>query len=119
MVLAIEKDPKVACVGAEIGDFLTLTVGPGGIQGYERVVMNPPFSRQRDIDHVVHAHKCLASQGLLIAVMSAGVSFREDCKARDFRRFVGRKRGTISPLPEHAFRESGTDVNAVLVTVPA
>jgi 16S rRNA G1207 methylase RsmC len=36
--------------------------------------MNPPFARQADIHHVNHALKFLKPDGLLVSVMSAGVT---------------------------------------------
>src|SRR5690606_35563393 len=51
-----------------------LTVEPSG--DYDRVVINPPFSRQKDIRLVMHAFKFLKPGGRLVSVMSNGVTFR-------------------------------------------
>ena len=85
---------------------------------YDRVVMNPPFAKQADIDHVLHAYRFLKPGGLLVAIMSAGVTFREDRKTRDFRNFVEKLGGTIEGLPAGSFKSSGTMVNACIVTMP-
>jgi 16S rRNA G1207 methylase RsmC len=34
---------------------------------YDRVVMNPPFDLERDVDHVTHALKFLEPEGQLVA----------------------------------------------------
>ena len=47
---------------------------------YDRVVMNPPFDLERDIDHVMHAMEFLKPDGLLVAIMSAGTEWRGDEK---------------------------------------
>jgi hypothetical protein len=60
-------------------DFLLLKPDPANL--YDRVVMNPPFDRERDIDHVMHALSFLKLDGFLIAIMSAGTEFRETRKA--------------------------------------
>lgn len=93
-----------------------LTVEP--VQEYDRVVMNPPFSKQQDIKHVLHALKFLRPDGLLVSVMSASVSFRENKLTTDFRNMVAAKGGSIDPLPEGSFKTSGTMVNTVVVTIP-
>jgi hypothetical protein len=49
--------------------------------------------------------------------MSAGVEFRQDKKTTAFRALVDRSRGSIERLPEGAFKDSGTNVNTVLVTM--
>ncbi len=56
--------------------------------GFDRVVMNPPFERQQDIDHVSRAAGMLKPGGRLVSVMSAGVTFRENNKTRWFRDLI-------------------------------
>ncbi|CUJ98094.1 Uncharacterised protein [Achromobacter sp. 2789STDY5608615] len=96
-------------------DFLSVPV----VQGYDRAVMNPPFLKQADIKHVSHAHLFLKPGGLLVAVMSAGVRFRENKLTTDFRTLVEQRGGSISALPDASFKSSGTMVNTVVVTIPA
>lgn len=85
---------------------------------YDRVVMNPPFLKQSDIRHVTHALKFLKPGGLLVAVMSAGISFRNDKRTTDFRALVDDCGGSIEALPENSFRASGTSVNTVIAVIP-
>jgi len=100
---------KVICA-----DFLVITPDPI----YDRVVMNPPFAKQADIDHVCHALKFLKPGGKLASVMSAGVLFRENRKTVEFRNLIANHSGSIEKLPEGAFKESGTMINAVIVVIP-
>lgn len=87
---------------------------------YDRVVMNPPFSKQQDVAHVTHAFGFLKpGTGRLVAVMSAGVAFRQDKRTRAFRELVAMHHGSIEDLPEGAFKVSGTGVRTVLVTMVA
>lgn len=86
-------------------------------KGYDRVVMNPPFSRQQDIDHVTRAYGLLKPGGRLVSVMSAGTKFRTNKKALAFQRLIEDAGGTVEDLPPESFRESGTLVNAVIVTL--
>ena len=79
--------------------------------------MNPPFDRGRDVDHVSHALKLLAPDGVLVAVMSAGVEFREDAKTSDFRAEVKRRGGKFHDLPPGSFASVGTHVNTVLCVI--
>jgi predicted RNA methylase len=96
-------------------DFLTLD--PADYVQFDRVVMNPPFAMQADIKHVMHARQFLRPGGILVSVMSAGVMFREDNRARTFREWIAFRGGSITPLPEQSFKESGTGVNTVVVKV--
>jgi predicted RNA methylase len=99
------------------GDFFDMTLTDLG--QFDRIVMNPPFDGRRDIDHVNHAVQFLAPGGVLVAIMSASVEFRETPKAIVFRQMIERMGGRIIDLPDGSFRESGTMVNTVLVTLRA
>lgn len=96
-----------------------LKIGPsyeGREEMYDRVYMNPPFSRQQDIDHVRHAFRFLRPGGRLVSVMSAGVTFRENRKTVAFTEWAERLNFfSVRPLPADSFKASGTSVNAVLV----
>jgi predicted RNA methylase len=96
------------------GDFLAIEPE----RKYDRVVMNPPFAKQADIRHVQHALKFLKPDGLLVSVMSAGVTFRDDRLTQAFRDLVRERGGDIEALPEGSFKESGTGVRTVIVTIP-
>ena len=85
---------------------------------YDRVVMNPPFMKQLDIKHVLHALKFLKPGGLLVSVMASSVTFRDNKLTQDFRDLVRARGGEIEALPEGSFKASGTSVNTVIVTIP-
>jgi predicted RNA methylase len=85
---------------------------------YDRVVMNPPFDKQADIRHVLHALKFLKPGGLLVSVMASGVTFRDNKLTTEFRDLIRARGGEIEALPEGSFKSSGTMVNTVIVTIP-
>ena len=98
-------------------DFLA---APGaGLGRFDRIVMNPPFDGQRDVDHVTHALQFLAPGGRLVAIMSAGAAFRQDAKAQAFRALVDRYKGEFQDLPPGSFAAAGTNVNTVLLVLNA
>lgn len=94
-------------------DFLSITP----TRAYDRVLMNPPFGRQADIRHVNRALDFLKPNGRLVAIMAYGVIFRQDRLATDFRQLVEDRGGMMAALPEGAFKESGTSVRTVMVTL--
>jgi predicted RNA methylase len=96
------------------GDFLAME--PRAT--YDRVVMNPPFAKQADIHHVNHALKFLKPDGLLVSVMSSSVTFRDNKLTQDFRDLIRARGGDIEALPDGAFKDSGTGVRTVIVTIP-
>jgi len=85
---------------------------------YDRVLMNPPFARRNDILHVEHALRFLKPDGLLVSVMSAGITFRQDHMTTRFREMVRSRGGWFEANPEKSFHVSGTDIRTVNVVVP-
>lgn len=100
---------KVIC-----GDFLKTDLPQDG-KPFDYVVMNPPFSKQADIDHVLHAFKTLKHGGTLVSVMANNITFRENSKTVKFREFLTEHNGEIVKLDEKSFKSSGTCVSTVLV----
>lgn len=113
-VLDTQRRRRMGIAPVQVADFLAADPQPV----YDRVVMNPPFARQDDIRHTLHAHRALKPGGLLVAVMSNGVTFRDTPLTRDFRKLLDTEGGALHPLPEGAFKESGTGVNTVIAVIP-
>lgn len=90
-------------------DFLVYNNG-----GFDRIVMNPPFERGQDIDHVRHAFNQLKPGGKLVALMSEGVFNRSDRKSTEFQAWLEAVGGVSEPSQDgafkgvQAFRQTGT-----------
>jgi len=87
----------------------------GDIGPYDRILMNPPFRKLADIDHVRKAYSSLGSGGRLVAIMGAGAFFNSRNKAKDFRAWVDDLGGEFYDLPADSFKDSGTGVNAKII----
>lgn len=83
---------------------------------YDKIIMNPPFEKNQDVDHVLKAYECLKDGGKLVAIMSPHWTFANDSKSVNFRNWLSDK-GYYEKLPEGSFKESGTGVNTVLVVI--
>lgn len=84
---------------------------------FDRVIMNPPFAKQADIDHVTHALEFLKPDGRLVAIMSAGIKFRQNKKTTEFMAKIKPNMELIEDNPDGAFKASGTMVNTVTVVI--
>ena len=84
---------------------------------YNVFVMNPPFSHGQDIDHVLHAYKCLGEGGRIVAIMAEGTFYRSDKKATQFRSWFDEVCGQAEKLPDDTFKESGANVKTRLVQI--
>lgn len=97
------------------GDFLTTPDLPAP---FDRIVMNPPFERQLDIKHVLHAWDLLAPAGRLTAIMSSAITYRTTKLADQLRELIaGCPDGNIAANAPDAFNESGAGVRTVTVTL--
>lgn len=85
---------------------------------YDRVVMNPPFERGQDMEHVKHAFGMLKPGGKLVAVMAGGNSG----KRPEFDQWVNEQGGTVDELPpgsfsgSDAFRQTGVNTKMVVIS---
>ena len=97
------------------GEFLDRLHGPQ----FHAVLMNPPFSKGRDIQHVLHAWTLLLPRGVLAAITSPGWTFRADKKHSAFRTWVKSlgDRAEVTELPAGTFAKSGTQVAARLLVI--
>lgn len=84
---------------------------------YDRIVMNPPFSKLQDIDHISHAFGMLKAGGRLVSIVSESVFFRSDKKVVAFRNFIERQQATDTILESGAFKESGTMVRSRILVI--
>lgn len=88
------------------GDFLEQTPDKLGL--FDSILMNPPFKMGRDIKHILHAAKFLASGGRLVSLCSNGPRQRDKLQpmATEWHE-----------LPPGSFKESYTNVAAAIVVI--
>lgn len=86
---------------------------------YDKIIMNPPFEKGQDIDHIKHAYSLLNDGGRVVCIMSEGPFFRSDKKATEFREWLDSLGGVSEKLPEGSFKSSerSTGVNTRLVVI--
>ena len=119
IVTCIELNPDNVRILLDIGypvyegDFLRYPVAGE----FDRIVMNPPFTKQQDIQHVEQALVYLKKGGTLVSVMSAGVMFRQNKKTLAFWDKVKEYDYEVIELPSGAFKVSGTMVNTIILKV--
>jgi len=55
---------------------------------WDKIVMNPPFERMQDVDHVRHAYGLLAPEGRLVNIVSNSPFFHSSKKAKEFMEWL-------------------------------
>ena len=92
------------------GDFLQCSADDLGT--FDRIVMNPPFANADDIKHITHALTLLKPGGRLVAICAGGPR-----QNNALRPLVTNHKGTWEDLPADTFKDTGTNVRTVLLTI--
>lgn len=100
--------PQAVCVGF---DFLDLNGG----QKYDRIIANPPFSKNSDIKHVTKMIELLNDGGKLVTIMSPHFTFAQDKASKEFRKLLDKYDHEITDIEAGAFSSSGTQIATKLV----
>ncbi len=82
---------------------------------YDVIVMNPPFNKGQSVRHVTKAIQM--AKRCVVAITDFGITYRNDRATAEFRELVKSHGGTIEPVEEGAFKESGTMIKTCIVTV--
>jgi protein-L-isoaspartate O-methyltransferase len=75
---------------------------------FDKIIMNPPFTRGQDIKHIIHAYTMLKDGGRLVAICGGGPRQAEKLKPMS---------DYWEDLPANTFRSEGTGVNTVLMMI--
>ena len=86
-------------------------------QKFDRVVMNPSFSEQRDVKHVLMAYRLLKEGGILVAIVSENALYYKTETSSNFRDFLKKHNAIIEPVAPQSFKESGTTIDVVIVKI--
>lgn len=124
MIFAVEINSKNCKVLIDQGfgivindDFLSVDLKEHCEDSFDRVLMNPPFTKQLDVDHILHAYSLLQEGGILVSVVSESPFFRENKKSIVFREFLDSNDAEVIINPEGAFKASGTMVRTRLIKI--
>lgn len=76
----------------------------------DRVVMNPPFSGQRDIKHIMMAYDLLKPGGILVGIMAENDLYWNTDLTRTFNKFLQNTDSEIHEIPMRSFSDTSVDV---------
>jgi hypothetical protein len=94
-------------------DFLTL---PEAFNNkYDRIIANPPFSKNQDIDHIYKMFDCLKESGRIVTVASSHWVNSTNKKEMEFKQWLKLKNADYYEIEPGRFKESGTMVGAIVI----
>lgn len=106
----LEKMPGVKLIG---DDFLKAA----SVVQYDRIIANPPFTKNQDIDHIRLMYNLLKPGGVMVTLSSPSWTFGSQRKQIEFRQWLTDLDAHIEEIPEDTFKESGTSIRTVLIKI--
>lgn len=93
-------------------DFTKDSVG-----SYTKIIANPPFSGNQDIEHVRLMYERLEEGGILAAITSQHWKFASEKKCVEFREWLEKVHGEVFEISAGEFKESGTSISTMAVVI--
>jgi hypothetical protein len=84
---------------------------------YDRIIANPPFTKNQDIDHIRLMYDLLAPGGIIVTLSSISWKFGSQKKQVQFREWLYEVDAHIEEIPENTFKESGTSIKTMLIKI--
>lgn len=84
---------------------------------YDRIIANPPFNKNQDIDHIKEMYDLLKPGGRIVTVASPSWTFGSQKKQVAFREWLKEINAEVEEIPAGVFKESGTSIRAMLLVI--
>ena len=84
---------------------------------YSKIIANPPFTKNQDIDHLMHMYKYLAPEGTLVCITSESWETGTQQKQVQFKNWLHQVGAKIIGIEKGAFKQSGTMVGGKIVVI--
>jgi 16S rRNA G1207 methylase RsmC len=84
---------------------------------YTKIIANPPFTKNQDIDHLKKMYDCLSEGGRLVCITSEAWVRGSQKKQVEFREWLEDVYAEIIPIEKGTFKESGTMVGGQIVII--
>lgn len=86
---------------------------------FDRILANPPFSNAQDILHFRKMYDCLKPSGRMVCITGTSWQWRTQKKFTEFKKWIWSlpPLSQIEELPSGTFKDSGTNVPALLITL--
>jgi len=84
---------------------------------FDKIIANPPFSGNQDIDHILKMYESLEIGGRLVTVSSRHWMISNNKKETEFRNWLNKVNAEIKNVPAGTFKESGTNIPTTIIII--
>ena len=84
---------------------------------YDKIIANPPFSKNQDIRHVRRMYDCVKKGGVVAAIMGTHWKLGNEIECVKFREWIDEIDAKIYNIDKGEFKESGTSIETTAVVI--
>ncbi len=111
----LRKIPTVRLLGSDFLEYKPVTFL------YDRIIANPPFSKNQDINHIRHMYSWLADGGRMVTMASKHWQFCDNKKEKEFRDWIDLLKTfgkcEVMEVDSGRFKSSGTTIATVILII--
>lgn len=108
---------RSSCTAIDIGNDFLLLDEDLQTNSFDKIIANPPFSKNQDIDHVRKMYRHLRKGGRIVTITSKHWLTCENKKEKEFKQWLESINAYWEEVPQGAFKESGTNVAALILVI--
>lgn len=109
----LQKMANVELLG---NDFLKEAKSPLYNQ-FDRIIANPPFSNNQDIDHICKIYMCCKPGGRIVTIAGKHWQIGQENKCKQFREWLSEINAEIIEIEAGTFKESGTNISTCILII--
>ena len=84
---------------------------------FDRIIANPPFSKNQDINHIMKMYEHLNGGGRLVSIASRHWQFAGGNKEINFKKWLDDIGADIQNVDAGVFKKSGTNIATCIITI--
>jgi len=84
---------------------------------FDRIIANPPFNKNQDIDHIREMYNCLKVGGRIVTIASNSWRTGSQKKQIEFRNWLDEIGAVVDDIEAGTFKESGTNIATCLIII--
>lgn len=84
---------------------------------YDKIIANPPFSKNQDVDHICHMYLSLKPGGRIVTIASNHWRIGQERKCQQFREWLDEINADVTDVEAGQFSESGTNIATCLIII--
>lgn len=84
---------------------------------FDKIIANPPFAKNQDIDHIYKMYECLKPGGRIVTIASLHWQFAKEQKCLKFREWLDYLNAETIKVDAGEFKESGTNIATCILVI--